>query len=75
MSAKLSELTAVDWGAQSNHPRNMCADCGFMSEHMYVMRRHLQRHTTAGCECQICGRRYKVSAQWLLSLYLMRCAK
>jgi len=46
---------------QKNHPKNMCGDCGFMSEHMYVIRRHMQRHSMAGCECHICGRRYKVS--------------
>jgi len=45
-----------------NHPRNMCDDCGFMSEHLSVIRRHMQRHSISGCECHICGRRYKVSA-------------
>jgi len=40
----------------------MCSECGFMSEHMYVIRRHMQRHSVAGCECHVCGRRYKVSA-------------
>ena len=48
----------------------MCNDCGFMSEHMYVIRRHVQRHSVAGCECHICGRRYKVNARqfWIFSI-------
>lgn len=53
---------------KKNHPKNMCTDCGFMSEHLYVIRRHMQRHSMAGCECHVCGRRYK--DQYILKMHI-----
>ena len=46
---------------QLTHPRCICTECDFMAEHAYMIKRHMMRHTTLGCKCEVCGRIYKVN--------------
>ena len=46
---------------QEAHPKCICSVCDFTAEHAYVIKRHMMRHSAEGCECELCGKRYKVS--------------
>lgn len=45
---------------QAAHPKNYCDVCGLMAEHAYIIKRHKMRHNSGGCECGVCGKKYKV---------------
>ena len=47
---------------QEFHPRNICNVCNFTAEYVYVIKRHMHRHSNKGCECEVCGKLYRVSA-------------
>ncbi|XP_067951058.1 zinc finger protein 652-B-like [Watersipora subatra] len=50
------------------HPRNICELCNFVSEHGYVIKRHMYRHSAEGCTCEICGKTYK--DQYILKMHV-----
>ncbi|XP_005097960.1 uncharacterized protein LOC101852766 [Aplysia californica] len=41
------------------HPRCICPECDYMAEHAYIIKRHMMRHDTKSCTCNICGKVYK----------------
>ena len=59
------------------HPRNICEICNYVSPQPYIIKRHMFRHTSEGCTCEICGKTYKVSdIHWLsMSLDILKCSQ
>ncbi|ESN99984.1 hypothetical protein HELRODRAFT_113396 [Helobdella robusta] len=53
---------------QKNHPKCYCSECGFISQHGYVMRRHMQSHTEEGRKCMFCSKLYK--DRYVLNMHL-----
>ncbi|CAI9729155.1 XP_029640697.2LOW QUALITY PROTEIN: uncharacterized protein LOC115215614 [Octopus vulgaris] len=53
---------------KENHPRCLCHVCGFTSEHAYVIKRHMMRHSADGCTCELCGKTYK--DQYILKMHV-----
>ncbi|KAH9491539.1 hypothetical protein Btru_030882 [Bulinus truncatus] len=41
------------------HPKCICAECNYMAEHAYIIKRHMMRHDTKSCTCTACGKVYK----------------
>ncbi|XP_076362689.1 uncharacterized protein LOC143253178 isoform X2 [Tachypleus tridentatus] len=41
------------------HPKLICSVCNLTAEHVYVIKRHMMRHTEKSSVCNICGKSYK----------------
>ncbi|XP_022244314.1 uncharacterized protein LOC106461595 isoform X3 [Limulus polyphemus] len=41
------------------HPKLICSICNLTAEHVYVIKRHMMRHTEKSSICNICGKSYK----------------
>ncbi|ELU00326.1 hypothetical protein CAPTEDRAFT_145894, partial [Capitella teleta] len=35
-----------------------CSVCNFVADHVYIIKRHMARHSEKGSECEICGKKF-----------------